>query len=35
MKISDLLKMDMSQCIEWLIENENNFTLTPVIEEEE
>ena len=27
MKIQDLLKMDMGECIEWLIENQYDFDL--------
>ena len=28
MEISELLKMDMGQCIEWLMENQYDFELT-------
>ena len=29
MEISELLKMDMGECIEWLIENQYEFDITP------
>jgi hypothetical protein len=28
MKIEDLLKMDMGECVEWLIENQYDFDIT-------
>lgn len=29
MNIQDLLKMDMGECVEWLIENQYDFELAP------
>lgn len=29
-KIQDLLKMDMGECIEWLIDNQYDFNITPI-----
>lgn len=28
-KIQELLKMDMGECIEWLIDNQYDFNITP------
>ena len=32
-KIQELLKMDMGECIEWLIENQYDFNITPTDKE--